>query len=62
MLSLRSLELDDISANRHLGLDLSLDEDNLTDKMREQKLHEFLVIIVFTYCTLEAARTLLLNC
>ncbi|KAJ5836617.1 hypothetical protein N7447_002643 [Penicillium robsamsonii] len=47
----RSLQLKDIPAN---GYDLT--EDNLINKMRERELYDFLAILIFTSCTITAAR------
>ncbi|KGO36018.1 hypothetical protein PEX1_080440 [Penicillium expansum] len=51
----RSLLLDDMPINADLDFDFN--EENLIDNMRERKLHNFLAILIFTSCTIEAART-----
>ena len=53
----RSLQLDDIPTNGYFDLDFDLDEDNLIKQMRTRKLYDFLAILIFTSCTIEAART-----
>ncbi|KAJ9486654.1 hypothetical protein VN97_g6672 [Penicillium thymicola] len=53
----RSLQLDDMPTNSDVNLVLEFNEDNLIHKMRDRKLHDFLAILIFTSCTIDAART-----
>ncbi|KAJ5165156.1 uncharacterized protein N7500_006986 [Penicillium coprophilum] len=47
----RSLQLNDAPTNIY-----DLNEDSLINKMRERKLYDFLAILIFTSCTIEATR------
>lgn len=52
----RSLQLGDIPTTGYDDLDFDFDENNLSCKMGERKLHNFLAILIFASRSIEAAR------
>jgi serine/threonine protein kinase len=53
----RSLNLDEVLMNGYYDLNFDLSEDILVTKIHERKLYNFLAILIFTSCNIEAART-----
>ncbi|OQD65678.1 hypothetical protein PENPOL_c005G00805 [Penicillium polonicum] len=53
----RSLQLGDTPTTGYDDLDFDFDENNLSRKMGERKLHNFLAILIFASRSIEAART-----